>query len=105
MIRISRLFSILFALIFAFQGSAQNLRIDHLITVESNLDSAIQVYQKMGFTIKNGRLHDNGMINAHIKFGNNSSFEIMSISGNPKDDMAKKYSALIKSNVKELIWH
>lgn len=50
----------------------------------------------MGFTIKKGTLHSNGLINAHIKFENYSSLELMSIRGEPQDQMAKTYESLLK---------
>lgn len=75
---------------------SQNLRIDHVITVVNDLDSAIKVFEKGGFTLKPGRLHKNGLINAHIKFSNGSFFEIMSLQGEAKDDIAKSYEALLK---------
>ncbi len=78
-------------------GRSQELRIDHVITVVADLDSAVNVFNNLGFSIKRGRLHDNGLLNAHIKFKNNSSFEIMSITLTPTDEVAKNYAALLKN--------
>jgi hypothetical protein len=76
---------------------SQNIRIDHVITVVANLDSAITTFEDLGFTIKQGRLHDNGLLNAHIRFKDNTSLELMSIKGEPTDEVAKGYSELLKS--------
>ncbi|MEQ9468184.1 MAG: VOC family protein [Ekhidna sp.] len=80
--------------------SGQELRIDHVITVVPNLDEAIDEYGKMGFSVKKGRLHDNGLTNAHIKFQNQSSIELMSIVGEPKDEMARNYQSLLNAGIK-----
>ena len=78
----------------------QDLRIDHVVSVHQNLTLAIEEYSQMGFTIKRGHLHDNGLINAHVKFENGTSFELMSLSGSPQDMMAVVYDSLIKIDVK-----
>jgi hypothetical protein len=80
-----------------FTGLSQGIRIDHVITIVADLDSTVSTYQKLGFTLKQGRLHNNGLINAHIKFKNHTSFEIMSIKGEPKDEIARDYKELLKS--------
>jgi len=74
---------------------AQSLAIDHVVAVVSNMDSAIYEYTEKGFTIKKGQLHQNGLLNAHIKFKNGSYFELMTVKGVPADKMAKAYSALL----------
>jgi hypothetical protein len=68
-----------------------------MITVVVDLDSAVIAFEDLGFTVKKGRLHDNGLLNAHIKFNNNTSFELMSIKGEPTDELAKEYTELLKS--------
>lgn len=80
----------------AFIGLSQDIRIDHIITVVTNLDSAILAYEELGFTVKQGSLHKNGLLNAHIKFKNNTSLELMSIPGEPSDEVAKEYADLLK---------
>jgi hypothetical protein len=79
-----------------FIGFSQDIRIDHVITVVADLDSAIKAYEELGFTIKQGRLHENGLINAHIKFKNNTAVELMSIKGEPTDELARNYADLLK---------
>lgn len=75
---------------------AQSIKIDHVIALVTDLDSAVAEYERQGFTIKPGRLHKNGLINAHIKFSNGSSLEIMSLQGKAKDETAKTYEDLLK---------
>ena len=81
----------------SFVGLSQDLRIDHVITVVADLDSAVIAFEDLGFTVKKGRLHDNGLLNAHIKFKNNTSFELMSIKGERIDELAREYTELLKS--------
>ena len=68
---------------------------DHVITVVADLDSAVMAWQELGFTVKPGRLHDNGLLNAHIKFRSNTSVELMSVQGEPTDDIAREYAELL----------
>lgn len=75
---------------------SQDIRIDHVITVIADLDSAVKAYEELGFTVKPGRLHANSLLNAHIKFSNNTSLELMSIKGEPTDELALEYAELLK---------
>lgn len=91
------LFILIFSLTFSFSESySQGIRIDHVITVVHDIEEATAEYQNMGFSVKPGRLHANGLINAHIKFENQSSFELMSIQGKAKDAIAQNYETLLR---------
>ncbi|NNF33120.1 MAG: hypothetical protein HKN68_03380 [Saprospiraceae bacterium] len=94
---IGKITSLLLILLVGFplilQG--QKARIDHVITVVSNLEKKVGDYTANGFTIRKGKLHANGLINAHIKFDNSSSFELMSIEGKATDPMALEYESLL----------
>ena len=74
---------------------SQEIYIDHVISVVHDLDMEVEKYERMGFTIKPGTIHDNGLVNAHIKFANNSAFELMSIVGSPNDAIAQRYRSLL----------
>ena len=82
-----------------FAGFCQNIRIDHVINTVDDLDSAIIAFEADGFTVKPGRLHQNGLYNAHIKFKDNTSFELMSVKGDQSDEMAKEYKDLLADGV------
>jgi len=73
------------------------ISIDHLIIAVNNLDSVIDYYHQLGFTVKRGRKHANGLNNAHIKFINASSLELMTVEGEPGDSMAQQYKDFINS--------
>ncbi len=81
----------------SYHSQSQELRIDHVITLVSNLDRAMDDFSAEGFFVKPGHLHSNGLINAHIKFNNYSSFELMSIEGDATDKLAKEYESLLKN--------
>ena len=83
--------------IFHIQIFSQEIQIDHVISVVSDIDKAINYYSEKGFTIKKGRLHKNGLINGHIKFKNKTSFELMSIKGEATDKMSKDYEELLNN--------
>lgn len=79
--------------------SGQELRIDHVISVYSNLEEPMDDLSKKGFTVKKGTLHANGLLNAHIKFQNLSSFELMSIASEPKDEISRRYEWLLQNEI------
>lgn len=81
--------------VFQFTDVLSQVRIDHAIMIVNDLDSAIARYDHLGFTIKPGKLHENGLLNAHIKFQNGSAFELMTLSGIPGDKMARTYKQLL----------
>lgn len=85
----------LIQLIIVVDNIAQEIAIDHLIVLVKNLVEAKKEYAAKGFTIKEGKQHANGLWNAHIKFPNKSSFELMSISGIPTDEIARNYQKLL----------
>jgi hypothetical protein len=81
----------------SFVSHGQEIRIDHVISVVSNLEQGIDSFSSKGFSVTKGKLHSNGLINAHIKFDNNSSLELMSIEGDATDLMAEEYKSLLKN--------
>lgn len=76
---------------------AQQVKIDHVVWAVPNLDSAVNHYLNEGYTIKPGRLHSNGLLNAHIKFANGTSVELMTVAGEPKDEEALEYQQIINN--------
>jgi len=76
---------------------SQEIQLDHVITVVSDMDNSIKYFTEKGFTVKKGKLHKNGLINGHVKFKNRTFFEIMSIKGEPSDELSKDYQDLLKN--------
>jgi hypothetical protein len=53
------------------------LHLDHVPIAVRSLDDAVRGYERLGFRIKHGRLHDNGIINAFTKFEDASYLELI----------------------------
>jgi hypothetical protein len=71
--------------------------LDHAIIAVRDLDGAARAFRDAGFRIKPGRLHANGLLNRHIKFPDGTEIELMTVQGEPGDDMARRYARLIES--------
>ncbi|MCE4554468.1 VOC family protein [Roseateles cellulosilyticus] len=69
------------ALLLAAAGPAmgQLLRLDHIPTAVLDLDQAVADFRGLGFSIKPGRVHGNGLRNAHIKFDNGAGLELIHV--------------------------
>src|SRR5687768_8791793 len=70
--------------------------LDHAIIVVSDLEHAVSAFRNVGFQIKPGRLHANGLLNAHIKFAEGGEIELMTVRGAARDAMARDYAALLE---------
>ena len=67
-------------LLFAAAACAQQpllQGINHTPIVVRDLEKAQADFRAMGFTIKPGRLHPDGILNAHVKFGDGSELELI----------------------------
>ena len=69
--------------------------LDHIPLVVSDLDKAQADFRAMGFAIKPGRLHADGIRNAHVKFPEGTEIELITA---PKavDDLTSEYRAQMK---------
>lgn len=64
--------------------------IDHIPIVVKNLDSVAYLYSALGFSLKMGRPHSNGIINRHIKFPNGTELELIT-APEAKDSLTTEY--------------
>ncbi len=96
MLKRNKIFAFIVLFSIAIKINCQEIQVDHVISVVSDIDKAINSYTEKGFSLKKGQLHKNGLINAHIKFKNNTSFELMSVKGAATDETAKNYLELLK---------
>src|SRR5690348_17267569 len=69
--------------------------IDHIPVAVSDLERAVDAYRRMGFSLKPGRFHADGIRNAHIKFPDGSGVELITASES-KDDLARSYVESLK---------
>src|SRR5262245_45328253 len=51
--------------------------LDHIIILVNDLEAAASRYRAMGFALKPGRPHDNGIRNQHVKFGDGTELELL----------------------------
>lgn len=70
--------------------------IDHMPVVVADLDAAVASYQRLGFSIKPGRFHENGIRNSHVKFKDGSGVELICPPNQPTDDLTRTYSQLLQ---------
>jgi len=70
-------------------------RLDHVILAVRDLDSLAAQFRALGFRLKDGRPHPNGLLNKHIKFRDGTEIELMTVRGEATDRMAREYQALI----------
>lgn len=69
--------------------------IDHIPTLVENLEEATASYRRLGFSLKPGRFHENGLRNSHVKFKDGSGIELISPPSQATDELAKTYSELL----------
>lgn len=72
------------------------LSIDHVVLAVSDLPTAEADFRELGFVLKPGHRHDNGLRNAHIKFPDGSALELMAIEGTAFDDVAEGYEEFLR---------
>lgn len=75
-------------------------RLDHVVVVVRNLDSAAARLRPLGFRFKPGRLHPNGLLNRHVKFRDGTEIELMTVAGRPTDRRAGDYADLLATGEK-----
>jgi len=68
-------------------------RLDHVNVVVRDLEQAGRTYQRLGFTLKQGRPHANSIRNLHIKFSDTTEIELIT-ADEPRDALARRYIAL-----------
>ena len=53
------------------------IRLNHVPVVVSDLDEASHAYRRLGFSLKEGRPHANGLVNRHVKFPDGTEVELI----------------------------
>ena len=94
-------FHLLFTILFLSLSQAQAqeplvIGIDHIPVVVRDLEKAQLDFRAMGFAIKPGRIHADGIQNAHVKFPDGTEIELITA---PKavDALTQEYRAKIAS--------
>ena len=69
--------------------------LDHIPVAVRDLDRATQHYRALGFTLKPGRMHTDGIRNNHVKFKDGSGIELISPPAKPVDRLTSGYLSRI----------
>ena len=59
-------------------GTPLVLGLDHIPVAVTDLDGAAEQYRKLGFALKPGMTHENGIRNQHVKFPDGTEIELIS---------------------------
>ncbi len=79
----------------AFAATAAPLvGIDHIPFVVKDLEQAAETYRRLGFVIKPGRFHADGIRNNHVKFPDGAGIELITAPA-ATDDLTRHYTQLI----------
>jgi hypothetical protein len=79
-----------------FCGSPEaGIALDHVVIAVRDLASAVADFRSLGFTLKPGRLHPNGLLNSHVKFADGTAFELMSVERASTDPLAMVYESFL----------
>ncbi len=70
------------------------LGLDHVVVAVADLDSATATFRRLGFEVKEGRVHDGGIANRHVKFPDGTEIELMSVT-EPRSALAMEYARAI----------
>jgi len=71
------------------------IALDHVVIAVQDLASAAADFRSLGFTLKPGRLHSNGLLNSHVKFADGTALEIMSVERASTDPLAMVYESFL----------
>ncbi len=70
------------------------VRLDHVVVAVDDLERASGVWRNLGFRLKPGREHPNGIRNAHAKFPDGTELELLTVE-EPSDELADWYHGFI----------
>jgi len=66
------------------------LGLDHVPLAVTDLDGASERYRELGFALKPGRPHENGLRNQHVKFADGTEIELISVR-EARDSLTAEY--------------
>ncbi|HEX2190956.1 MAG TPA: VOC family protein [Longimicrobiaceae bacterium] len=72
-----------------------SLALDHVPVAVRRLDDARRTYERLGFRLKPGRLHPNGLHNAFAKLADGAYLELISPERGAADALAGEYAAFL----------
>lgn len=78
------------AVMAASDAAAPRPRLDHVPIAVADLAAARTTFERLGFRVKPGRLHDNGLENVHIKLRDGAALELVT-AHRAGDALAREY--------------
>jgi catechol 2,3-dioxygenase-like lactoylglutathione lyase family enzyme len=72
-------------------GSSLVVGLDHIPIVVADLEAAVVRFRALGFALKPGRLHANGILNQHLKFPDGTQLELISLTAT-RDQLSREYA-------------
>ncbi len=80
------------------EARAAAVRLDHVVLAVHDLTSASREFEeRLGFSLKPGRVHDNGLRNVHIRFSDGSALELMATGAGRADELSAAYDRFLAS--------
>ena len=89
----------LFAVVLSLPAAAQEpvrIGLDHIPVAVRDLEAASATYRALGFSLKPGRPHANGIRNAHVKFPDGAGIELLTVPA-AVDPLSTKYVDIIRA--------
>lgn len=81
----------------ACRSESAAARIDHVTVAVSDLSSAASSFRDtLGFSLKDGRVHANGLRNVHVRFADGSALELISIGEGEPDELSRWYTRFLQ---------
>jgi catechol 2,3-dioxygenase-like lactoylglutathione lyase family enzyme len=79
------------------RAEAAAVRFDHVVIAVSDLGSASSIFRDtLGFSLKPGRVHDNGLRNVHVRFANGSALELIAPGPAESDELSEWYRRFLE---------
>ena len=75
---------------------ATRIGLDHIPVAVRDLEAAQATYRALGFSLKPGRPHDNGIRNAHVKFPNGAGLELLTVPA-AVDPLSAQYVEMLRA--------
>ena len=75
---------------------ATRARLYHVPVAVGDLDAASRQFERLGFVLKPGRAHGDGIVNRHAKFPDGTEIELITSTARPRSDSARFYRRFVR---------
>ncbi|MCL7970964.1 MAG: VOC family protein [marine benthic group bacterium] len=71
--------------------------LDHVVLAVHDLPTASREFEeRLGFSLKPGRVHDNGLRNVHVRFTDGTALELMATGAGTADELSAAYDRFLQ---------